>query len=266
MIRKPISPRQRIALGVAAVLVLMGFYTVLSSRQHSFNPEDTTVPSWTQLSERLVQVVTPHPRDGTVWLWNDAWATLGRLGGGFALAILLAVPLGMAMGCYTPVGAFFLPPLAFLAKVPAIAVSAIFLILVGSRYELYLAMIVFGVLPSLALTVYHAAKEDVPDELLNKASTLGASQMEIIWNVIFRQILPRMLDAVRLQIGPAMIYLIAAEMLYASVGLGYRIRIQSRLLDMSTAYLYVVFLGGLGLGLDYGLTWLRRKLCPWYDL
>jgi NitT/TauT family transport system permease protein len=264
MIRKPIARRWQIGLGIAAFVLLAGFYTVLSYRQHARNPDDTTIPTWGLLAERLVQIVSPHERTGEVWLWLDARRTLWRLLSGLALAVLLGVPLGLAMGCYPPVAAFGLPPLAFLAKVPPTAMLAVFFVMVGTGYEMYVAMIVFGVLPSLAQTVCYAAAEDVPDELIFKAYTLGASQLETIWEVIYQHILPKTLDAIRLQIGPAMVYLIAAEMLLADVGLGFRIRIQARLMDMSTVYLYLVFLGLVGLLMDFGLGWFRRWMCPWY--
>ena len=125
-------------------------------------------------------------------------------------------------------------------------------------------MIAFGILPTLTQAVYLAAKNDVPDELVNKARTLGASSGELVLNVVWPTVLPRVIDAVRLQVGPALVYLIAAEMLFAKTGFGYRIRIQQRLLDMSTVYVYLIILGVGGFALGYGLTLLRRWLCPWF--
>jgi len=110
--------------------------------------------------------------------------------------------------------------------------------------------------------VYLAVKE-FPDELLYKAYTLGASHMEVVWSVIFPQVLPRFLDAVRLSIGPAMVYLIAAEMVVGDVGFGYRIRLQSKLMNMSVVYPYLALLAGFGFGMDSLLRWVQRKLCPW---
>ncbi len=123
-------------------------------------------------------------------------------------------------------------------------------------------MIGFGVLPSLAQTVYLSVK-DVPDEYLYKAYTLGASHVEVVWNVVFRQVLPKLIDAIRLQLGPAMVYLIAAEMVVGDVGFGYRIRLQSKLLNMDVVYPYLVILAVFGFTVDYALLKLQRKMCPW---
>ena len=93
---------------------------------------------------------------------------------------------------------------------------------------------------------------------------LGASQFEIVWNVIFWEVLPKVIDAIRLQIGPAMVFLIAAEMVVGDVGFGYRIRLQSRLLHMNVVYPYLLYLAVFGFGIDWALRQLQHKLCRWY--
>jgi NitT/TauT family transport system permease protein len=153
--------------------------------------------------------------------------------------------------------------LAFLAKVPPTAALAVFFILVGTDIKMFTAMIAFGVLPTMGQSVYIAAR-DVSDEFLYKAYTLGASNCEVIWNVIARTILPKLLDAIRLAIGPAVVYLIAAEMLCSDVGFGYRIRLQARLLNMNIVYPYLVLLAAFGFAMDYGLRGLQLILCRWY--
>lgn len=168
------------------------------------------------------------------------------------------------MGCYTPGEAFFKPTLAFLAKVPPTALLAIFMVLAGVEMKMFVSFISFGIFPSLAQSIYHSARKDVPDELIYKAYTLGASQAEIVWNVVAKHVLPAALESIRQIIGPALVFLIAAEMMTADVGFGYRLRLQARLLDMSVVYVYVALLGIAGFGIDAALTALRRKLCPWY--
>ena len=78
------------------------------------------------------------------------------------------------------------------------------------------------------------------------------------------EVLPRLLEAVRLQVGPAMVYLLAAEWNNTDIGFGFRLRVTGRLLQMNVVYVYLVYLGLVGLAIDYSLTFLRRKLCPWF--
>jgi NitT/TauT family transport system permease protein len=265
MIRQPIQHRWKILLGVLSVAVLLGLYTLLSYRQHLQNPDDTTIPSWTQLYEG---VVTALGMDGEEapderWLVVDVKATMGRLFMGLAIGIFGAIVFGLLMGCFSIWEACLAPPMSLLAKVPPTAALAVFFVLAGTGTEMYVAMIAFGVLPSLAQSVYLASR-DVPDELLYKAYGLGASSAEVIWDVIFRAILPKLIDSIRLQIGPAMVYLIAAEMVCSDVGFGYRLRMQMRLLNMNVVYPYLAVLAGFGFVMDLGLRWLQRWTCPWY--
>lgn len=264
MIRRPISRRRQIMLGVCSVVLLVGLYTFLSHRQHVRNPQDTTIPSWSQMAEGVRRAFSPSSQNEQARIWVDVKATYGRLAAGLVTGVLLAVTIGMAMGCYTSIEAFCQPPLSFLAKIPPTAMLAVFFVLFGTRMKMHVAMIAFGVTPTLAQAVYQAARKDVPEELLFKAATLGASQPEIVWNVVYKQVLPRLLESIRLQIGPAMVYLIAAEYAVDSIGFGYRLRIESRVLNFNLVYFYLIILGATGFGLDYLFTVVRRKLCPWY--
>ncbi len=264
MIRRPIASTTRIILGLLSVALMLAGYSWLSYRQHQKNPKDTTIPNWSQLSEGVQRSIQWNERLEDRWLTDDATATLTRLFTGLGLAVVGSCVIGIAMGCSQSVEAFLAPPLSFLAKVPATAVIAVFMALVGLGMKMYLTMIVFGILPSMAITVYQSVKA-FPDELQYKAYTLGASHMEVVCNVIFPYVLPKLLEATRLMIGPAMVYLIAAEMLFGDVGFGYRIRIQSKLLNMGVVYPYLALLAGLGFLMDSLLKTLQKKMAPWFD-
>jgi NitT/TauT family transport system permease protein len=130
---------------------------------------------------------------------------------------------------------------------------------------MFTTMVALGIFFTMAQSVYQSIINDVRDEAIDKAYTLGASDAEIIYEVLWKQILPPILDNIRLQIGPAMIFLLAAEMLVGGEGIGYRIRMESRVLNMSIVYIYLGILGFTGLIGDWSLLWMRNKLCPWYD-
>jgi len=263
MIRQPIPRQWAVALGILSIVVLVSCYFFLSHRQHQKNPNDKTIPNWTQLKEGIGKATEVNRRADERWVVVDAIATAKRLFLGLLFGVVGALVLGMLMGCFAVFEAFLYPPLALLAKIPPTAMLAVFFVVAGTDTEMYIAMIAFGVLPTLAQTVYLAVK-DVPDELQFKAYTLGASHAEVIWNVIFRQVLPKLLDSIRLQVGPAMVFLIAAEMVVGDVGFGYRIRIEFKKLNMNVVYPYLALLAAFGFGMDFGLNRLQRWLCPWY--
>lgn len=280
-IRLPISNRSRWALGVLGIAVLVIVYSCLSYRQHIRNPDDTTLPNLRQLVEGFRVVTTPETNELSIafgmdaggeksfwdsWLPRDAWATFRRLCLGLLWGCSISVIVGTLMGSYEWLAAKLSPPLSFLAKVPGTAMLAVFFVLVGSGSEaMFISMIGFGVLPILTQSVYLSARDDLHDEEINKAYTLGASNVEVIWNVVFQKILPKVLDHIRLQIGPAMVFLIAAEMLVGEVGFGFRIRSQGRLQQMNVVYDYLLLLGISGLLMDRGMVSLRRWLCPWFN-
>ncbi len=263
MIRQPISRRRRIVLSLLSVFVLLAAYTGLSYRQHQRNPDDTTIPQWSQLREGIHKITEVNKRSGERWLVEDSKATAYRLFFGMLYGITGAIIIGLLMGCLTSVEAFLAPPVSLLAKIPPTAALAVFFVLVGTDTAMFVSMIAFGILPSLAQSIYLAVR-DVRDEMLYKAYTLGASTMEIVWNIIVRAVLPRLIDSIRLQIGPAMVYLIAAEMVVGDVGFGYRIRLQSRLLNMNTVYPYLAILAGFGYLMDLLLRLVQRIFFPWY--
>jgi NitT/TauT family transport system permease protein len=282
-IKQPVSSYCKLILGVVGIFLLCLSYEFLSHRQHANNPSDTTIPNLSQLIDGVRQVCTPHDNPlkaafgtgeddigwwnkvATTWLYQDSVATYGRLVRGLTWGCFISIFIGVLMGCFESLEAILLPPLAFLAKVPGTAMLAVFFVLAGTGEVMFTAMIGFGVLPTLTRAIFFSAKEDVHEEEINKAYTLGASNFEVIWNVVLRQTMPKIIESVRLQIGPAMVYLIAAEMLVGQVGMGYQIRMQQRLLNMAVVYDYIIVLGASGLLMDRGMTWFRSWLCPWYE-
>jgi NitT/TauT family transport system permease protein len=198
-------------------------------------------------------------------LW-DVLATVTRLVIGLAFTLILSVVLGILMGCYAPIEAFLYPPLAILAKIPGTAMMSLFLVLAAlNEFWFTQYMILFGMIPTLTQTMYYYTK-DVPEELLFKARTLGASQSECIWSVIFRQILPKIMESLRLSVGPALIFLFAAEYVLGDVGLGCRMRlvIHKSVTESPTVYFYIACVALLFFGIESSLRGLERKFFPWY--
>ncbi|MCS1408667.1 MAG: putative aliphatic sulfonates transport permease protein SsuC [Verrucomicrobia subdivision 3 bacterium] len=264
MIRRPIHQSTRIVLGLLSVLTLLPCYTWLSYRQHQTNPNDTTIPTWSQLKDGVVQSIEPNHRSGERWLLVDAKATGYRLFLGLFYGITGSLIIGIFMGCFPKFEAFLYPLLSFFAKIPPTAAVAVFMVMAGLDTAMYVSMIAFGILPTMSIAIYLTIKS-FPDELQFKAYTLGASHAEVIWVIIFKFVLPKLIETTRLMIGPAMVYLIAAEMVFGDVGFGYRIRLQSKRLNMSVVYPYLTLLAVFGYLMDFTLRRMERWLCPWHE-
>jgi NitT/TauT family transport system permease protein len=194
--QNPLGYRNVTWLGAVSIAVLILLYTAVSRHQHEVNPKDETIPSWTQLAGGVAQAVGVNERAHERWVVTDMCASSGRLFMGLAAGIAISIALGLLMGCSFYVEAGLTPPLSLLAKIPPTAALAVFFVLVGTQTEMYVAIIAFGIVPSLSQVVYLAVRE-VPDELIYKARTLGASRAEIICDVLVPHALPKILDAVR---------------------------------------------------------------------
>jgi NitT/TauT family transport system permease protein len=127
-----------------------------------------------------------------------------------------------------------------------------------------LAGLVFGIAPFLVRDLAIRVR-DLPTEQLIKAQTLGASTWQIVLRVILPQVLPRQIDAVRLSLGPAWLFLIAAEAIAATEGLGYRIFLVRRYLSMDIIIPYVVWITVLAFALDLMLREVMRRAFAWTD-
>jgi NitT/TauT family transport system permease protein len=268
MIRHPLPTWFTIVLGVCGVVALMTTYSVLSHRQTKKNPQQRVIPGWTALKEGAHRMVSPQGSEEAPkpsMLVTDLRATYWRLFLGLSLGIVLSIIVGIAMGSYRWIEAPLAPIISFLAKIPPTAMMPIYFILVGTSQTMFTTMVALGVFFTMAQSVYQSITNDVSDDAIDKAYTLGGSDPEIIYEVIWKQVLPPILDSIRLQIGPAMIFLLAAEMLVGGEGIGYRIRMESRVLNMSIVYIYLAILGFTGLMGDWILVWIRKKLCPWYS-
>jgi len=269
MIRRPIPWWLFASLAAAGILLAITLYAVLSVRQTRINASQNVLPGIQGLSHGLSEITKVRGSEAKPkpsWLATDAAATYWRLLLGLGVGTFVSVVVGVAMGAYTAAEAFFSPVVTFMAKIPPTAMLAVYMVVFGTKLEMYVALVAFGVFFTMVQSIYQAVKKDVDADHIDKAYTLGASELEVIIEVIWRQVLPRVIENIRLHLGPAMVFLIAAEMLFASEGFGYTIRQQSRLVNMNVVYIYLAILGLSGLLIDWLLLRLRRWLCPWFGV
>jgi NitT/TauT family transport system permease protein len=105
----------------------------------------------------------------------------------------------------------------------------------------------------------------LPAEQIIKAQTLGASTWQLIIRVIMPQMWPRLIDALRLNLGSAWLFLIASEAIASTDGLGYRIFLVRRYMAMDVILPYVAWITLLAFGMDALLRLVRAKAFPWAD-
>lgn len=252
-------------LGMLPFAALICLYAFGSAVRLAENPADKLLPGLAALGAAFERVALhPDPRTGVVLLWVDSAASLARLGAGLAASTLLALAIGVANGVLPYVRAGLSPVVAVFSMVPPMAILPILFIVFGLEELSKVALIVIGVAPFLIRDL-QARVMEMPAEQMIKAQTLGANSWQIVLRVVLPQMAPRLIDSVRLSLGPAWLFLISAEAIAADVGLGYRIFLVRRYLAMDVILTYVGWITLLALAADIGLRLLNRRLFPWME-
>lgn len=254
-----------LALALLPFLAAIALYAIASDARRAENPQDRLLPSTAQMAETALRLATePDRRSGEIVLWADTGASLRRLGIGVGIAAATGLALGLAIGLLPGVAAGLSPFVAALSLVPPLAILPILFLAFGLGEISKIALIVIGITPVIVRDLAQRTAE-IPREMIVKAETLGASSWAIALRVALPQAMPRLIQAVRLALGPAWLFLIAAEAIAATEGLGYRIFLVRRYLAMDVILPYVVWITVLAFLLDFGLRRLSRWLFPWAE-
>ncbi len=260
------SRMNQLLLALAPFALLVLAYAVGSAARLAENPSDKLLPALASLAEAINRMAfVADQRTGEYLLWTDTLASLGRLFSALGISTAIALVLGMAIGMVPYVRAVLAPFLAAVSMVPPLALLPILFIVMGLGETSKVTLIVIGVAPimirDLALKVM-----ELPREQTVKAETLGGSSWQIALRVVLPQVLPRLITCLRLQLGPAWLFLIAAEAISADSGLGYRIFLVRRYLAMDVIFPYVIWITLLAVLANIALDWLRIRLFPWSEL
>jgi len=257
------GPRTGLVLSLLLFVLCLAAYVATAYVRHQENPQDKVVPTVGQLAQGFYRAAFETDRDGEYRLLVDTVASARRFAISVAL-LFLGVLLGLHMGLLPYVEKLFLRFLLFFDKVPALALLPILFIAFGLDETSKIALIVIGVFPTIALDSYLRTK-NVPEEQIIKGLTLGASDAEIAYRIVLPQILPQVLDTLRLNLKAVVLFLIAGESLAATAGLGYRVFVVRRYLAMDIIIPYVIWISLLAFLADLALRlWIRWRY-RWCD-
>jgi NitT/TauT family transport system permease protein len=258
------------AAGIAA-------YFWIAQARHRENPEDRVTPTlaqmatgmWTAAMQPAEEDEQPETPPATLlakfshsMLWKDTKATARRFF--YSLALLLpAVVLGLHMGLFPYVNVFFLRFILFFDKIVALSLLPILFIAFGIDELSKIMLIVIGVTPTIVLDSFNLTR-GVPPEQVVKAFTLGASDFTVAYRVVLKQIAPRVLNSIRLNLKAVMLFLFAGEMIASTDGLAYRIALLRRHMGMDVIIPYVLWVALLLFAVDLAMRVLNRTLHPWF--
>jgi NitT/TauT family transport system permease protein len=258
-------------------VVGVGGYLYAARERHLANPDERVTPTMTEMLKGMAGAALRPPGDeeeqtppGTLskrffssMLWTDTAATARR----FLFAMLLLVPavlLGLHIGLFPYAGLTLERFVLFFDKIVALSLLPVLFIVFGIDELSKVMLIVIGVAPTVVLDTANLAR-GVPQEQIIKALTLGAGDFDVAYRVVFKQILPRVFDGIRLNLKAVTLFLFAGEMIASTDGLAYRIALLRRHMGMDVIVPYVLWVALLLFLVDLGMRRANRFLHPWFQ-
>ena len=255
-----------LALGVLPFVALLVLYVVASQLRLAENPDDKLLPALGKIASTFHSYAFEEDsRTGRVLFWADTWASLKRIGSALVISAMLGLVLALTIGVVPRARALLSPLLGTIAMIPPLAILPVLFIVLGLEETAKIALIVIGIAPCIARDLALRVGE-LPKEQIIKAQTLGASS----WQLVVRVYRPlrlrgKQVGALRLSMGSAWLFLIAAEAIASTEGLGYRIFLVRRYLAMDVILPYVVWITLLAVLSDLGLRVLRARAFRWAE-
>jgi len=244
-----------LAVAAASFLVPVAVWCLLT---YSGRANALILPTPTHMFQAAVEMY----RDGD--LLPDIKISVTRIGIGFLLSAVLAIPLGILMGAYKCAEAAHEPFVGFVRYVPVPALIPLVMVVAGIDEPAKILLIFLGTYFQMVLVVADVTRQ-VPRDLLNAARTLGSSRTQVLFNVLLPATLPGILDTCRTMIGWAWTYLVIAEVVATSSGLGYSIMKAQRFSRADEIFVGIFILGLLGLATDMVFKVVQPRLLPWAE-
>lgn len=195
-------------------------------------------------------------------LLTDVTASLSRILLGFLVSAVLGVPIGLLIGTFKTMEGLLEPILGLMRYMPAAAFIPLVILWIGLGESSKVVIIFLGTFFYNVLMVADAVKF-VPSDLIRVSYTLGATEKDVFFRVIFPATLPNIIDALRINIATAWNFVIVAELIAASSGLGYRILMAQRVLRTDQIFLGILVIGLIGLAIDFLFKLVFRLVVPW---
>ena len=253
---QPVNPGARVALGISFFVLFVAVWAAATFSGYV---------SKTFLADPVTML-----RSGYDLLMNQGFAfdigmTVWRVLGGFAIAAVLAVPLGVMMGAYKGVEAFFEPFVSFGRYLPASAFIPLLILWAGIGEAQKLSVIFIGSFFQLVLMIAVSVGNTRRD-LVEAAYTLGAGDAGVVRRVLMPSSAPEIAEILRMVLGWAWTYVIVAELIGASSGIGHMITDSQALMATDQIIFGIIVIGLIGLVTDFAFKAFNRVLFPWARL
>jgi ABC-type nitrate/sulfonate/bicarbonate transport system permease component len=221
------------------------------------------LPSPGSIVRLFIDKLTNTSPDGAT-IQDNTWFSMKIIIYGYIWACVIGIPLGLTMGFFNPVERFFRPVFEIIRPIPTLAWVPVIVLIFGIGEAGKTFIIFIGSFVSLTINTYTGIK-GTKDVLLNVAKTAGASKMQMFFRVGLPSAVPMIFTGLRIALGIAMSTLVAAEMVAATIGLGYMMNQGRRLMDTQLIFLGIVVIGVLGFLANFLMGLLENKIAPWEE-
>lgn len=240
---------------VAGLLLVWGLVSNLGLVPPLFLPAPQAV------LRKLVTVAVNGFADAT--LLQHLAASLGRVFAALALALVVAIPVGIAIGTSRVARGILDPLIEFYRPIPPLAYLPLIVIWFGIGETSKVLVIFLAIFAPIAISTA-AGVRAVPPDRLRAARSLGATRAQLLRHVILPNALPEILTGVRIGLGVGWSTLVAAELVAATSGLGFMIQSAAQFLVTDVVVLGILVIAVVAFLLEYLLRLLQRRLTPWH--
>jgi len=244
-------------ISIATIVVLIALWALVSNAgwiKPLFLPTPQMV--FKQFAEYLTGAANDKP------LWDHFLASILRVAAAFWLAVLTAVPVGIAMGMSRVARGIFDAPIEFYRPLPPLSYLPLIIIWFGIDELPKVLLIYLSCFAPLALAA-RSGMRSASQEQINAAYSMGASYAQVIRHVILPAALPEILVGMRIAIGFGWTTLVAAEMVAANVGLGQMVLNASNFLRTDIVIMGIIVIGVVAYLFDLFMRQVEKWLVPW---
>ena len=208
-------------------------------------------------------------RLGELWasgqLFRDIGISIYRITYGFFISTIVALPIGILIGSYRRWEAAVEPVVDFIRYMPVVAFVPLTILWAGTGNLQKLLIIFIGTFFQQVLLVMDNVKS-VPRDFVNLGRTLQMPEWRILQRIVLPSAMPAIWDSMRISLGWAWTWLVVAELVAATSGLGYRITTAQRFFQTDLIFGYLLILGILGLTTDQAMKYAGRRLFRYLEV
>lgn len=244
---------QRPILGVTGVLVFFSIWEYIGT-SGLVNPLFVSAPT------KILRAAIGMIQQGDIW--NDLYVSGAEFAIGFALAIVIGIPLGMLLGWYRTVYYILDPFVTAFNATPRIALTPLFIIWFGIGIWSKVALVFLGAFFPIVLNTF-AGVRTLDELLLRAARSFGANDRQIFRTIVLPGSVPFILSGLRLGLGRALVGIVVGEMVAATAGIGYSMAVAGATFQTDKLFVGVLILTAFGVLFTEGLNRLEHRFDAW---